>query len=181
MKSCVRTVLDKTADLRRAMQLLTKQEVMVGIPADNGQRSGDLEGPVTNAQLGYIHEHGSPARNIPPRPFLVPGIQVARDPIVDQLRDAGKQALDGNAGGVSRALDKAGLIAQNSVRARFVDNDWPALAESTLGKRPAAERDKSGKVRRRKKSRRERGAVNPLIDTGQMRKAVTYVVRKRTG
>ena len=39
-------------------------------------------------------------------------------------------------------------------------------------------RDKKGKSLRQK-SRREKGRINPRIDTGQNRKAYTYVIRKR--
>lgn len=176
MKTGVRTVLDKTADLRKAMSALISQEVLVGIPADKSARDDDQ---ATNAEVGYIHETGSPLRNIPARPFLGPGIKKSQDKVVEQLKHGAQQALDGNPGGVARALNRAGVIAQNSVRAHFVDNDWPPLDEKTLDKRPPAVRDESGRIVKRGKSRRERGAVNPLIDTSQLRKSVTYVLRKR--
>jgi hypothetical protein len=63
-----------------------------------------------------------------------------------------------------------------------VSNEWPPLADSTLdARKKIGERTgKSGRtVATYGKSRRERGAVNPLIDTGQLRKAYTYVVRKK--
>ena len=177
--SGVTVTLDKSDAMIRAVRELTRSEVLVGIPTDKGERSnGDTEA-VTNAQLGFIHENGSPARNIPARPFLTPGIKAVGDQIIRHLRDAGKQALEGVSGGVAASLDRAGLVAQNSVRAQFVDNDWEPLTESTLNKRPPAKRDEEGKVAHQGKSRRERGATNPLIDSGQLRKAITYVVRKR--
>jgi hypothetical protein len=40
------------------------------------------------------------------------------------------------------------------------------------------ERDEDGKPKKHGKSRAERGATNPLIDTGQLRKSITYVVKK---
>lgn len=178
MKSGVRTVVDKTLDLSAAMRLLTRSEVLVGIPADKGGHPGE-DDPVTYSEVGYIHENGAPDANIPARPFLIPGIRAAHDQIVDQLRGAGRAALEGNAGGVAKALERAGIIGQNSVRAQFVDNDWPELAESTLNKRGPATRDESGKITKRGKTRRERGAVNPLQDTGLLRKSITYVVRKK--
>lgn len=182
MKSGVFVLADRTADLRRAMQALATHEVVVGIPAAKGERKEgeDGEGPVTNAQLGYIHEKGSPKRNIPARPFLIPGIRKVQPGVVDQLRAAGRQALEGKLAGVLACLNRVGILAQNSARAHFVDNDWPALADATLDKRPPADRGEDGKITRRRKSRRERGALNPLIDTSQMRKSVTYLVRRRT-
>jgi hypothetical protein len=178
MKSGMSVATDKVLDVGRAMRLLTSSSVLVGIPMDK-ERPGEEGDPVTNAQLGYIHEHGSPDNNLPARPFLIPGIKAAHKKIVDQLRDAGRKALEGNAGGVNKALERAGIIGQNSVRAQFVDNDWDELAEATLNKRDPAKRNDDGKVIKRGKSRRERGAVNPLQDTGTMRKSVTYVVEKK--
>jgi hypothetical protein len=184
MKSGVELKVDKSRQLEAALKALTSQEVLVGIPADKAQRQAapelGEEGSVTNAQLGFIHENGSPAHNIPARPFLRPGIRKASGPIVEQLRAAGEAALSGNVGGVGGCLEKAGIIAQNSVRAQFVDGDLAPLAESTLNKRHGVVRGENGKILKRGKTRRESGAINPLILSGQLRKAVTYVVRKRS-
>jgi len=181
MKSGVFVVADKTADLRRAMAVLSSHDVLVGVPAAKAGRKEAEEGagPVTNAQIGYIHEYGSPKRNIPARPHLIPGIRKVQPQVVDQFRAAGRAALAGEVGKVLACLERAGLLAQNSVRALFVDNDWEPLADATLDKRPPADRDEDGKIVRRRKSRRERGALNPLIDSSQYRKSITYVVRKR--
>jgi hypothetical protein len=169
------------AAVAKAMRALTGREVVCGIPADQSDRKEDDDGgAITNAQLGYIHEMGSPIRNIPARPFLTPGIRAAQEKIVDQLRDAANKALDGQISGVDAALNRAGHIATASVKAQFVDNDWEPLADATLDKRPPAQRDETGRIVRKGKSRREKGALNPLVDTSQLRKAITYVVRKRT-
>lgn len=175
MKPGVTILKDKTLSIGKALRALTMQSVLVGIPGEAGKH-GDSD--LTNAEIGYIHEKGSPKRNIPARPFLEPGIRAVQDEIVRQLRDAGTAALDGDVAGVNRAQKKAGLIAQNSVRAQFVDNDWEPLAESTLNRKPITERDEEGKPIKHGKSRAERGAVNPLIDSSQLRKSVTYVVKK---
>lgn len=185
MKSGVSVVVDKSKSLEAALKALTEREVLVGIPAEKAQRQAapenDEDAALTNAQLGYIHEHGSPARNIPARPFLDPGIKAARGPIVDQLRAGGKAALDGNISGVDAALNKAGIIGQNSVRNHFVDNDWPALADSTLAKKIGEVKNADGKVIKKGKTRAQTGAINPLILSGQLRKSITYIVRKKKG
>lgn len=177
MKSGMVVRKNEMRDISKAMRTLTKSSVLVGIPAD-GARSGEGE-PITNAQLGYIHENGSPDNNVPARPFLMPGIRAVHPKIVDQLRDAGKAALEGNSAGVLKALERSGIIAQNSVRAQFVDNDWEALADTTLNRRPVIARDDEGKPAKHGKSRQERGAVNPLLDRGELRKSITYVVERK--
>lgn len=177
-KSGVITRVNKAANITKAIRLLQSRCVKVGIPAGPARDGEEGEG-LTNAQIGYIHENGSPKRNIPARSFLLPGIRAAQQQIVAMLEDAGKQALEGNAQGVAKALDAAGKVAMNSVRAQFVENEWPELAESTLKKRPKAQRDDNGKIIRRGKSREEKGRTNPLVDTRQLQKAITYVVEKR--
>lgn len=185
MKSGVSVVVDKSKSLEAALAALASQEVLVGIPADKASRQATPEdgedAAPTNAQLGYIHEHGSPVRNIPARPFLAPGIKDARAAIVDQLRAGGQAALEGNTSGVTTALNKAGLIGQNSVRAHFVDNDWAPLAESTLGQKTGEVKNSDGKVTKKGKTRAQSGAINPLILTGQLRKSITFIVRKKKG
>lgn len=154
MKSGVITVLDRTKALRDAVNLLAKMEVLAGIPQDKSSRDGDIG----NATLGYIHNFGSPINNIPARPFLEPGISKAQDKIVGYLKEAGVKGLDGNANAVKTSLNRVGLTAQNSIRSMFTDNDWQELDARTVA---------------RKESDR------PLIDTGQLRKSISYVVRDR--
>lgn len=180
----VKQTLDMAAEVRKAMAALTKNDVYIGIPAEQAGR--DAAG-VNNASLGYIHEHGSPAAGIPARPHLIPGIEDIVPEAVLLLKDAAQKALGGNAGGVDATLQKIGILGQNAVRNRFVNNDWAPLADSTLDYKPLQKddggnvmTDKNGEAKR-KKSRRERGRVNPLINTSQLRKAYTYVVRPRGG
>lgn len=51
---------------------LQKRSVWCGVPAANTQRE---DGVITNAEIGYINEFGSPRQNIPPRPFLNPAVK----------------------------------------------------------------------------------------------------------
>ncbi|MNT50592.1 hypothetical protein D3C72_1875180 [compost metagenome] len=57
----------------------------------------------------------------------------------------------------------AGMTASNSVKAKINSNIRPELAESTL------------------EARRQRGVTreNTLVDTGQLRNSVTYVIRNK--
>ena len=191
----VRQVTSNAAALRRAVAALTEQDVYIGVPADDSER-GDLKrknhgsngrenGGPTNAEIAYWQETGIPSRNVPARPALLPAIKDIQGEVVELLKDAAKKALEGNEGAVNTALNKIGLLGEKAVRARFVNNDWPPLADSTLDYHPIvksesgeAVRDKKGNPLRQK-SRREKGRVNPRIDTGQNRKAYTYVMRKR--
>lgn len=98
------------------------------------------------------------------------------------MRDTAKKALEGNIAAVETGLNKIGILGQNAVRARFLNNDWEPLADTTLDRRKKISETVNAKgetVKKFGKSRRERGAVNPRIDTNQNRKAYTYVIRKK--
>lgn len=178
----VRQVADNADALRRAIAALTEQDVYIGVPEDKNARKG---GGPTNAEIAYWQENGIPSRNVPARPALLPGIRDIQGEAAELLKDAAKKALEGNEGAVNTALNKIGQLGQNAVRARFVNNNWKPLADSTLDYHPLVKsesgetlRDKKGNPLRQK-SRREKGRVNPRMDTGQNRKAYTYVIRRR--
>lgn len=178
----VKQVFNNAAEIRKALKALTEQDVYIGIPAE---KAGREAAGMNNASLGYIHEFGAPAAGIPARPHLIPGIEDIVPEAVVLLKSAAQKALAGNAGAVETSLNKIGILGQNAVRARFVDNDWPPLQDATLDYQ-ALKKDEDGTVQtdkkgnpKRKKSRRERERTNPLIDTGQLRKAYTYIIRKR--
>ncbi|WP_288074668.1 hypothetical protein [Pseudomonas sp.] len=154
-------VRDDVAKVLAAIQRLTSREVMVGIPATKAERE-DGE-PINNAQLGYIHEYGAPKANIPARPFLVPGVAEKKDAIAGRLKKAAKAAMDGNNTALESELNAAGLLGQNGARNQINNGPHEPLAERTLAARRA----------------RGREGDKPLIDTGQLRNSLTYVIRQK--
>ncbi|HDR8927232.1 TPA: hypothetical protein QDA78_003657 [Burkholderia vietnamiensis] len=154
--------IDRLDEVLKSISGLVQKEVLVGVPDSTAGRKDESE-PLSNAEIGYILEHGSPANNIPERPHLVPGVQDARPKFEPQLQKGVEAALDGDLEKVNRSLNRAGLVAQNSVRAKINSNIPPKLADSTLA------------ARRRRGVTRE----NTLVDTGQYRNAITYVIRKK--
>lgn len=154
---------DNVAKVLASIQELAGKQVMVGIPASKAEREeGDTE-PINNAQLGYIHEYGAPASNIPARPFLIPGVAHAQESINNHLQKAAKAAMNGDDEKVDVELNATGLIAQAGARNEINSGAFEALSASTLA------------------ARRKRGRTGdkPLIDTGQLRNAITYVIRKK--
>lgn len=160
-----RVTEDKTGDVLKAIKDLTKRTVLVGIPDTNAARDPEPgeNSPATNAQLGYIHEFGSPVNNIPARPFLVPGVESARDQIVAQMKKGGIAALAGDLKQVEKTQIASGLIAVNAVQAKITDGPFQPLAPATLAARRA----------------KGRTGESPLLDSGQLRRAVTYVIREK--
>ena len=178
----VTKTFDNAAAIRRAVQKLTEQDVYIGVPEDKSAREAAGDTGISNAYLAYIQENGMPEKNIPARAALIPGIQDIQAEAADILRDTAKKALEGNIAAVETGLNKIGILGQNAVRARFLNNDWEPLADTTLDRRKKISETVNAKgetVKKFGKSRRERGAVNPRIDTNQNRKAYTYVIRKK--
>lgn len=183
----VNTIIDKdiTDDLVGILGELSKKEICIGVPDSTNHR----DDKVTNAQLMYIHtngardkkminamqhnidnnmpyskahelyvhEKGSPLWNIPPRPILEPALNNSKDKIADLMSEVMKDALDLK--NISPGLQKIGILGQNIARDWFTNpsNKWAKNSEKTIEKK---------------------GSSNPLIDKGDLRKSITYVIKE---
>ena len=166
---------------------LKKKAAYVGIPQANTAR-GD---GITNAELLYIHthgvrrnsmiremssemkkgikyseayslyimSHGSPLWHSPPRPVIEPAIKHHKHALSSLWKDVLIAASKGNAGEVEKALGRLGMAGQNYARGWFTNpnNHWPPNSPKTV---------------------KLKGSSNPLIDTGTLRKSITYVVKE---
>lgn len=161
----LKITIDKVGDVLKGLETLERNRVLVGIPADNTDRKNEdgTTNPVNNAMIGLWMENGAPEANIPARPHLRPGVASVRDKIAAIYKKAGEQVLTGDASAADRAHHKVGLIAQNAVRKKITDGPFEPLSERTLAKR----------------RRHGRTGERPLIDTGQYRSSITYVIRKK--
>lgn len=165
MNSNVRVTVDNTADLERAIKALIKSEVLVGVPDENAMRDPE-EGepsPPSNAVIGYVQEFGDPAKNIPARPFLVPGVASKQDEYAKRFKKAAQDALNGNLDAVAKQMNAVGSAAAAAVQAKITDGPFAPLSPVTL-------------ARRRTKGRTDE---KPLMDTGQLNASVKYVIRER--
>jgi len=160
-KNATSMIVNKFTKITKLVNTLTEQYIYAGVPSDKDSRIDESE--VNNAILAYINDRGSPANNIPARPFMEPGIELAKDKINAQLKKAGQYALDGKKSEMEQAFHRAGLIAQNSIRSVINAGIRPELAPGTL-----AARRRAGKTR-----------TKPLIDTGQLRNSIIYAVRRK--
>jgi len=131
-----------------------------------------------------------PANNVPARPFLIPGVEAARSPALEELKKAGTAALDGDARKAEAHMERAGMLAADAVKRTINSNIPPPLKPSTIRGR---------KYQRGTKSRRDsenryldmvKGGMSPkaaqaetgivaLINTGQLRNSITSVVRDK--
>jgi hypothetical protein len=168
VKGGAKITQDQLQGVLASINRLADNEVLVGVPSTKAARDDaeDTGSPITNAQIGYINEFGSPAQNIPPRPHLFSGVRVVRAEIVARLKKAARLGMSGNAGAVERAQHSIGLIAQNAVRAKITEGLSPALSPKTI-------------YNRQNRKIAPRMGIMPLIDKGLYRRALTYVIRKR--
>lgn len=157
----VKKVRDNADALMKAVKALRSEQVLVGVPAKDAART-DGE-PINNAALAYIHNYGSPAANIPARPFMEPGIQDAKDDITAELKDAARSAIEGDIKEVEKHLTNAGITAKNSIQNKIITGDFVPLAPATI-----AARQRAGIA-----------SDKPLIRTGGMVGAIDYVLRKK--
>lgn len=177
----LKVTLDKTAEIEKALKALSNTSVLVGIPSDDERQPGELgsetrvQSAIGNAALAYIHENGSPAQNIPARPFFQPGVNESKDRWASYLEQAGAKAFEGNATAMDRALHAAGMTAVAAVKNRIAAGIPPPLAQSTVDAR--RKRSKGSSYRRKAATAAD---TTPLIDTGQMINSITYVIRKKT-
>ena len=175
----------KPDELARNLERAVKTEVLVGIPRATAMRPGD---EISNAEIAYINEHGDPARRIPPRPFMEPGLQRCRDKVSTVMAE-GVQQL--GAGGTLRpAAERVGLICQASIRGVFVDNNWKPLSPRTIMARAQrtvakhkgfADKTERGQQSELQRELARRANDRPLIDTGALRQSITYVVTEGEG
>lgn len=156
----IEITLDGSKSIIHAIQEMAKKQVMVGILSEKSPRKGE---PITNAAIGFIHENGSAAQNIPPRPFLVPGVNAASNKIADVLKGFAAKAVTGQAT-IDQGLIAAGLLAQSSVKNRIRSGEgFAPLKPATLA------------ARKRKGAQGEKA----LIRTGQLLNSISFVVRSK--
>jgi hypothetical protein len=167
MQSGVEVTVDNLKKISEALKALGSNKVLVGIPQENDPRSGS---PIGNASLGYIHELGSPAQNIPSRPFLVPGVTKSKDQWVKKLEQAAHDAMAGDAALMKRHLGEAGQIAVNAVTRTIQEGIPPPLQPSTVMRR----RIRTPGSRYRRQATTSSDTV-PLIDTGAMLRSITWI------
>ena len=137
--------------------------------------------------VAAIHQFGAPNRNIPARPYFTNAMEhIEREVRRMVLGDLRQQTRALGTGGAVRApriddglLNQIGAKAAGIIQQSIVDISRPPLSQKTI----EARRNR-GKGKRRTKGRGRRVRVSasglgptPLIDTGFLRRSVTWKVR----
>jgi hypothetical protein len=183
----VKITIDKLGDVIKAISQLSNKDVLVGIPDSAPERT---DTPISNAQIGYVMETGSPAHNVPARPFLVPGVADVQSECADRLGKAADAALSGNQAGAERQMSSAGMVASQSVKKKIGSNIPPALSPETIRNRHKSRKTQSMRADEKAYLKdvasgtdpaqaQSAAGIIPLINTGSLRNSITYVVRDK--
>jgi hypothetical protein len=159
--------VDKLKEVLKKINSFETLEVLVGIPGNKNKRKKEkkvkIKEEITNSEIGFINEFGSPMRHIPPRPSLIPGVKKISAQLSTILKKHLQKFLEGKSQ-MESGLEEAGAKAASSVKniIRTQENFVP-LSENTILKR------------------RNEGfeGESALIRTGQFYNSITYVVRKK--
>ena len=179
----LRQIADNLPDVEARFNDFTEYDLLVGVPNEDAGREETNE--INNATLAYIHDNGSPAQNIPERPFMIPGIEAARPRVINVLKNGAKAALKGEKDAAYTALQASGLIAQAAIRKVINDGVPPPLSEETLkGRIRNGTSIKGAKLELKNRAEGQAPSLSsakPLIATAQLRNSINYVLRKRDG
>lgn len=135
--------------LQKRMEALGLQRVKVGVPGTATEADG-----TKIAMIAAVHEFGRPDLGIPERPFLRGSILASRQKYIKMAKRGAKKVAEGvmDSGTVYRLI---GAEAVGNVQEYIRNADFVPLKPATI---------------------KRKGSSKPLIDTGQLRQSITYVV-----
>jgi len=181
--------VSKTDQVMATIKKLSNMSIMVGIPSDKetgklNERGQEPEpnkrqpvagaaSPIDNSTLGYIHEFGAPSVNIPPRPWLKPGVSESRGQWETYMEQAGRAAFKGDEPLMMKCLHAAGIKAVSGIKNRITAGLKPDLAPRTVQMRLARHAAQAAAV-----GASGAADMTPLVDTAQMLNSISYVIRK---
>jgi hypothetical protein len=133
-----------------AEQLQGATRVLVGVP----KGAGAYEDGLTIATVAAVNNFGSADGMIPPRPFLAPAIDKG-SPQYQRLAEMMIPKVLSGEMTMTILLEQMGNLAEGHVKQEITDLKIPPNAKSTIA---------------------AKGSSNPLIDSGDLRQSIRYVV-----
>ena len=147
-------ITDKDSGFKRLVNLFKKSfQITIGIHEAEGSAS---HGSMTVAEIGAIHEYGSKDKKIPQRSFVRETHDMKLKENLTLLKRVEGEVIDGKKT-QEQAIALLGEVAAKQMVSRINEGIPPPNMPSTI---------------RKKKSSK------PLIDTGQMKGAITFKVKE---
>lgn len=140
------------ARIAAEIRIARKAGVKIGLMGQDADRDDDS--PLDNIDIGLVNEFGSGDGRVPERSFLRSTADAQREQIAQAKERLWDQIVRGTLT-VRQALGQLGAWHRGQVQQTIVRLNEPPNAPSTIARK---------------------GSSNPLIDTGQLRRAVNYEV-----
>lgn len=176
----------KFASWLSSMRDLARTEAAIGLLSSKASAAhGD---GVTNVDVGTWMEFGTTGPDgkvhVPSRPFLRSTLETRKESILKFASKRIRRALRGKSP-PEIVFAEIGAYVVGQVQKRIASNTPPfePLAESTLKARADRNKATAKALKEGEKAKRKNGkplgSPKPLIDSGQLRSAISYEVRKR--
>lgn len=154
--------VQKTGNIKERLKVLLENAKKMSVEVGWVEHKQYEGSSMTTAQAAYINELGSPAHNIPPRPFMRPTFYKQKNLWTMIVKNEAKKMVNGKST-VSRTLEIVGLKAAGDIRETITEIWSPSLSIKTIHARLARRANKS----------KVGNLTKPLVDTGYMLNSLT--------
>lgn len=127
----------------------------VGIIDSEADKAAEGGGDLTMSQLGEIHEFGL---GVPRRSFIADWADETKDEKINELRAMVRAHVEGKIPSFEAGLERLGNLYVAQIQKRIASNIPPPLSPITIARK---------------------GSSVALVDTGQLKSAITYRVEKK--
>lgn len=145
---------DVSEGLRKYLASIPEYQIQIGVFSTKTKRKTTYNVGITNAELMFIHENGSPLHHLPARPVLKMTIEYGNTLIKSVMQKALKAYVEVGEQGLEKELNKMCVRMENYAREIIYSNDG-RLAPNA----PSVAARKKGN--------------HPLFDTGQLARSIT--------
>ncbi len=142
--------------LYKQINELKEGQVFVGFPEGEETHTGTDGESADMALIAAYNEFGT--STTPARPFLKQSVENNQDKIKNMCEQISKELVNGKT--AEQCLKELGTFGVGLVQDTITNGSFEPNSPETIKKK---------------------GSDHPLIDTGQMRQAVHYVIRKKDG
>jgi phage gpG-like protein len=147
-------VVDRGANALLRRLAKSREVVRVGILDDSPKKAREGDGGRYNLEVAAVHEFGAPAAGIPQRSFIRATVDLNAGEIA-RLQHATMTAYVQGKVTLRQGLDRIGMKVAAMMQKRIAAGIDPPLSPATVAKKKSS---------------------TPLVDTGQLRSAVTWLV-----
>lgn len=144
---------DVGESLRKYLASIPEYQIQIGVFSTKTKRKTTYNVGITNAELMFIHENGSPLHHLPARPVLKMTIEYGNTLIKSVMQKALKAYVEVGEQGLEKELNKMCVRMENYAREIIYSNDGRLAPNASS-------------VAARKKGN------HPLFDTGQLARSI---------